>query len=86
MGRHPGDFLSSLPWKCMTLKDLLDTRLPSSKPEIASEIFKVITAAVQCLEPNPSRRPTMQHVTQIFSKAEAPITLDYLHTEFVVPA
>uniref|UniRef100_A0A0E0K101 Protein kinase domain-containing protein n=1 Tax=Oryza punctata TaxID=4537 RepID=A0A0E0K101_ORYPU len=63
MGHHPGDFLSSLSMasKCKSLEDLLDTRLPLPKPETASEIFRVIMAGVQCLNPNPSRRPTMRH-------------------------
>ncbi|KAF0932194.1 hypothetical protein E2562_008720 [Oryza meyeriana var. granulata] len=63
MGHHPGDFLSSLSTakESTSLKDLLDTRLPLPNAEKATEIFGVIMAAVQCLDPNPSRRPTMRH-------------------------
>uniref|UniRef100_A0A0E0CLV3 non-specific serine/threonine protein kinase n=1 Tax=Oryza meridionalis TaxID=40149 RepID=A0A0E0CLV3_9ORYZ len=63
MGCHPGDFLLSLSMakESTTLKDLLDARLPLPEAETTSEIFRVIMAAVQCLDPNPSHRPTMLH-------------------------
>lgn len=89
LGHHPGDFLlslSSMGKKSTSMKDLLDTRLPLPEAGTASGIFKVIMVAVQCLEPNPSRRPTMQHVIHLFSKAEGLGNLDYLHTDIVIPA
>ncbi|XP_066164060.1 MDIS1-interacting receptor like kinase 2 [Oryza sativa Japonica Group] len=88
MGHHPGDFLLSFSMakESTTLKDLLDARIPLPKAETASEIFRVIMAAVQCLDPNPSRRPTMQHVTRMFSTAEGPSNPDHLHVDIIIPA
>lgn len=101
MGHHPGDFLFSM-WsvtnKSISLEDLLDTRLPLPEAEIASEIFKVMAVAVECIKPNPSHRPTMQHTVKVFSAAEGPDVkvssvaegpdnrLDSVHTGFVIPA
>ncbi|KAM3278551.1 hypothetical protein ACQJBY_046052 [Aegilops geniculata] len=89
MGHHPGDFLSSLSSmdkKSTIPKDLLDTRLPLPKAEIANEIFKVIAIAVRCIEPDPLHRPTMQDAIKVFSADEGPGNLDCLHTEIVIPA
>jgi serine/threonine protein kinase len=90
MGHHPGDFLSSMDNKNKStlLENLLDTRLPLPEAETASEIFQVISVAIQCIEPNPSRRPTMQQVIEVFSTTERSPTdnLDYLHTAIVIPA
>ncbi|KAF7068001.1 hypothetical protein CFC21_073801 [Triticum aestivum] len=89
MGHHPGDFLSSLSSmdkKSTIPKYLLDTRLPLPKAEIANEIFKVISIAVRCIEPDPLHRPTMQDAIKVFSADEGPSNLDYLHTEIVIPA
>ncbi|KAM3206076.1 hypothetical protein ACQJBY_061635 [Aegilops geniculata] len=88
MGHHPGDFLSSIANKIRLLRNLLDTRLPLPGAEIASEMFQVIVAAVRCVEPNPSYRPTMQQVLKVFSTVERSPTdnLDYLNTGIVIPA
>uniref|UniRef100_A0A8R7U3L1 non-specific serine/threonine protein kinase n=2 Tax=Triticum urartu TaxID=4572 RepID=A0A8R7U3L1_TRIUA len=62
MGSHPGDLLSSLSlatknnFVCM--RDLLDSRLALPDAESAIEIYCMLSVAVQCLEPLPSRRPT----------------------------
>ena len=62
MGSHPGDLLSSLSLATkknnVCLKDMLDSRLLLPDAENAREIYDVLSVAVQCLEPNPSRRPT----------------------------
>uniref|UniRef100_A0A8R7UWK6 non-specific serine/threonine protein kinase n=1 Tax=Triticum urartu TaxID=4572 RepID=A0A8R7UWK6_TRIUA len=88
MGYHPGDFLSSIVDKTTLLRNLLDTRLPLTGAVIASEIFQVIIVAVQCIEPDPSHRPTMQQVLKVFSTVERSPTdhLDYLQTGIVIPA
>lgn len=85
LGHHPGDFLSLMAKKCTLLQDLLDTRLPLPEAEIASEIFKVISVSVRCIESEPSRRPTMQQVINVFSTTEGPDD-DYLHTGIAIPA
>ncbi|KAI4963494.1 hypothetical protein ZWY2020_014012 [Hordeum vulgare] len=89
MGHHPGDFLSflsSMDKRSTIPKNLLDTRLPFPKIEIANEIFKVIAIAVRCIEPDPSHRPTMQDAIKVFSADEGPGNLDYLHTDIGIPA
>jgi hypothetical protein len=83
MGSHPGDFLSAL--LCATkkhalLKDLLNNRLPLPEGEVAREIFVLFTVALQCLDPNPATRPTMQKL----SAAPAAVgVFDYLHTDIM---
>uniref|UniRef100_A0A0D9Y763 non-specific serine/threonine protein kinase n=1 Tax=Oryza glumipatula TaxID=40148 RepID=A0A0D9Y763_9ORYZ len=86
MGSHPGDFVSSIscPSKKSTpMKDLLDTRLPPPEGEVASEIFGLITVAIQCLHPNPSTRPTMPSAIHLFSKFARAVDLDYLHADIM---
>lgn len=86
MGSHPGDFVSSIscPSKKSTpMKDLLDTRLPPPEGEVASEIFGLITVAIQCLHPNPSTRPTMPSTIHLFSKFSRAVDLDYLHADIM---
>ncbi|XP_052140523.1 MDIS1-interacting receptor like kinase 2-like [Oryza glaberrima] len=86
MGSHPGDFVSSIscPSKKSTpMKDLLDTRLPPPEGEVASEIFGLITVAIQCLHPNPSTRPTMPSAIHLFSKFSRAVDLDYLHADIM---
>uniref|UniRef100_A0A0D9YTJ3 non-specific serine/threonine protein kinase n=1 Tax=Oryza glumipatula TaxID=40148 RepID=A0A0D9YTJ3_9ORYZ len=87
MGCHPGDFLLSLSMakESTTLKDLLDARLPLPEAETTSEIFRVIMAAVQCLDPNPLHRPTTLHVTRMFSTAEVHGNRDHLHADIIIP-
>uniref|UniRef100_A0A453QA77 non-specific serine/threonine protein kinase n=1 Tax=Aegilops tauschii subsp. strangulata TaxID=200361 RepID=A0A453QA77_AEGTS len=90
IGHHPADLLSSMDNrnKTILLGNLLDTRLPLPKAEIASEIFQVVGVAVRCIEPDPSHRPTMQQVIKVFATAErSPANnLDYLHTAIAIPA
>uniref|UniRef100_A0A0D9VH03 non-specific serine/threonine protein kinase n=1 Tax=Leersia perrieri TaxID=77586 RepID=A0A0D9VH03_9ORYZ len=88
MGHHPGDFLSPLPMakENTSLKDLLDSRLPLPEVKTASEMFMLIMAAVQCLDPSPSRRPTMRDVTRMFSIADDLSNPDDLHADILIPA
>ncbi|KAM0917444.1 hypothetical protein ACQ4PT_009514 [Festuca glaucescens] len=87
MGHHPGDFLSSMANKTTPVENLLDIRLPLPEAEIASEILKVAAVAIQCIEPDPSHRPTMQEVSKVFSTNEGPDDyLTYLHTDIAIPA
>uniref|UniRef100_A0A8R7QX74 non-specific serine/threonine protein kinase n=1 Tax=Triticum urartu TaxID=4572 RepID=A0A8R7QX74_TRIUA len=90
MGHHPGDLLSSMDNhnRSTLLGNLLDTCLPLPEADIASKIFQVVVVAVRCIEPDPSHRPTMQHVIKVFSTAKrSPANnLDYLHTTIAIPA
>uniref|UniRef100_J3KZ08 non-specific serine/threonine protein kinase n=1 Tax=Oryza brachyantha TaxID=4533 RepID=J3KZ08_ORYBR len=84
MGSHPGDFVLSIscPSKKRTpMKDLLDPRLPLPEGEVAREVFGLILAALQCLRPNPSTRPTMQSAIHMFSNVAGTVDLDYLHAD-----
>ncbi|XP_051186165.1 uncharacterized protein [Lolium perenne] len=87
MGHHPGDFLSSMANKSTPFEDFLDIRLPLPEDEIASEIINVVGAAIWCLQPDPSQRPTMQEVINVFSTTKGcDQYLDYLHTDIAIPA
>ncbi|RLM92488.1 hypothetical protein C2845_PM08G10930 [Panicum miliaceum] len=52
--------------------------------EVAREIFVLFTVALQCLDPNPATRPTMQSAMQKLSAAPAAVgDFDYLHTDIM---
>ncbi|KAF9686599.1 hypothetical protein SADUNF_Sadunf02G0006000 [Salix dunnii] len=66
MGRHPRDILSSSD-QAITLKEVLDPRLPPPTNEIViHNICTVATLALWCLHPNPKSRPSMKFVSQEF--------------------
>ncbi|PNT01805.1 hypothetical protein POPTR_015G123800v4 [Populus trichocarpa] len=74
MGKHPGDFISSLmfsastssssPTGCNTLlNDVLDQRLPPPENELADGVALVAKLAFACLQTDPHHRPTMRQVS-----------------------
>ncbi|XP_011000225.1 PREDICTED: probable leucine-rich repeat receptor-like protein kinase At1g35710 [Populus euphratica] len=74
MGKHPGDFISSLILSASTsssspighntlLKDVLDQRLPPPENELADGVALVAKLAFACLQTDPHYRPTMQQVS-----------------------
>ncbi|KAJ6953294.1 hypothetical protein NC652_005097 [Populus alba x Populus x berolinensis] len=66
MGRHPGDILSSSA-RAITLKEVLDPRLPLPTNEIVIQNICIIaTLAFSCLHSNPKSRPSMKFVSQEF--------------------
>ncbi|KAK3036658.1 hypothetical protein RJ639_030227 [Escallonia herrerae] len=70
MGRHPGEFLSSLnslSGQVIALSDVLDPRL-SHPPDAAVEqdIVRVVRLALACVSSDPKVRPTMEFVSQEF--------------------
>ncbi|KAJ6938166.1 leucine-rich repeat receptor-like protein kinase [Populus alba x Populus x berolinensis] len=66
MGRHPGDILSSSA-RAITLKEMLDPRLPPPTDEIVIQnICTIATLAFSCLHSNPKSRPSMKFVSQEF--------------------
>ncbi|KAI5596535.1 hypothetical protein BDE02_02G008100 [Populus trichocarpa] len=66
MGRHPGDILSSSA-RAITLKEVLDPRLPSPTNEIVIQNICIIASlAFSCLHSNPKYRPSMKFVSQEF--------------------
>ncbi|XP_022133623.1 MDIS1-interacting receptor like kinase 2-like [Momordica charantia] len=72
MGKHLGELLNSLWSKFVppiAIKDFLDSRLrsPLITTRAAQNVVFTLTLAFACLHPNPKARPTMQHVTEIFS-------------------
>ncbi|XP_078166459.1 uncharacterized protein LOC144561316 [Carex rostrata] len=64
MGKHPGDMLnlSSSDQKEIILQDVLDQRIEPPREQVINEILKIIQIAYECLNNNPSLRPTMQEV------------------------
>ncbi|CAI9778701.1 unnamed protein product [Fraxinus pennsylvanica] len=77
MGRHPGEFISSLSSSTTTaalqsnsdlfLKDLLDQRLSPPTGQIADGVVLVVTVALACTRASPESRPNMRFVAQEFS-------------------
>ncbi|KAF7005460.1 hypothetical protein CFC21_020583 [Triticum aestivum] len=91
MGSHPGDLLSSLSLGTknndVCLHDLLDSRLVLPDAEAAREIYCMLNVAVQCLDPNPSRRPTARQASDELSDMKAcEGHVDYLHVVLTSPA
>ncbi|KAJ6938246.1 MDIS1-interacting receptor like kinase 2-like [Populus alba x Populus x berolinensis] len=66
MGRHPGDILSSSA-QAITLKEVLDPRLPPPTNEIVVQNICTIASLIfSCLHSNPKNRPSMKFVSQEF--------------------
>ncbi|VAH96148.1 unnamed protein product [Triticum turgidum subsp. durum] len=91
MGSHPGDLLSSLSLTANTsdvcLQDLLDPRLVLPDAETAREIYRMLSVAVRCLEPSPSRRPTARRASDELSTIKAgEDQVDYLQAGITFPA
>ncbi|KAJ6971045.1 MDIS1-interacting receptor like kinase 2-like [Populus alba x Populus x berolinensis] len=74
MGKHPGDFISSLMFSAYTsssspighntlLKDVLDQCLPPPENELADGVAHVAKLAFACLQTDPHYRPTMRQVS-----------------------
>jgi serine/threonine protein kinase len=66
MGKHPGDIqelLSSLNEKYLP-EDILDNQLPQPKTDVAKDVKRCISVALDCLLPSPKERPTMLRVYQ----------------------
>ncbi|XP_034899755.1 uncharacterized protein [Populus alba] len=74
MGKHPGDFISSLMLSASTsssspighntvLKDVLDQRLPPPENKLADGVAHVAKLAFACLQTDPHYRPTMRQVS-----------------------
>ncbi|KAG5230497.1 MDIS1-interacting receptor kinase [Salix suchowensis] len=74
MGKHPGDFISSLMLSASTsssspighntlLKDVLDQRLPPPKNKLADGVAHVAKLVFACLQTDPHYRPTMLQVS-----------------------
>ena len=68
MGKHPGEFMSSLSSSTMKpdtlLKDVLDQRLSPPRGHVAEEVVIVVTLALLCTSSTPDSRPTMRYVAQ----------------------
>ncbi|XP_078171273.1 uncharacterized protein LOC144565373 [Carex rostrata] len=64
MGKHPGDMINLLASheEEIILQDILDQRIEPPTGQVINEILKVIHIAYECLNNNPSLRPTMQEV------------------------
>lgn len=93
MGSHPGDLLSSIYLKTskndVCVKDLLDSRVELPDAQTARNIYRVLSCAVRCLEPNPSRRPTARSASDELSGGISTcddLDVDYLHAVLAIPS
>lgn len=75
IGKHPGDFLSSLsslPGPTadinIAVNDLIDPRLPPPSVEVEEKLKSMIELAFLCLDANPDCRPKMQKVCNLLYK------------------
>ncbi|KAJ6869572.1 hypothetical protein NC651_034340 [Populus alba x Populus x berolinensis] len=84
MGKHPGDFISSLMLSASTsssspighntiLKDVLDQRLPPPENELADGVAHVAKLAFACLQIDPHYRPTMRQVSTALTTRWPPL-------------
>ncbi|KAJ6869555.1 hypothetical protein NC651_034326 [Populus alba x Populus x berolinensis] len=84
MGKHPGDFISSLMLSASTsssspighntvLKDVLDQRLPPPENELADSVAHVAKLAFACLQTDPHYRPTMRQVSTELTTRWSPL-------------
>ncbi|KAK3444531.1 hypothetical protein EUGRSUZ_A01340 [Eucalyptus grandis] len=76
MGKHPGDFLTTLSMMQtstisknpnLLLKDVLDPRLPPPTGQLAKKVVIIIMAALACIRTGPNSRPTMHFVARELS-------------------
>ncbi|KAJ9697022.1 hypothetical protein PVL29_008986 [Vitis rotundifolia] len=86
LGRHPGEFLLSLPSPAISddlglfLKDMLDQRLPAPTGPLAEEVVFVVKIALACTRVNPESRPTMRLVAQELSAQTQACLSEPFHT------
>ncbi|XP_038979124.1 MDIS1-interacting receptor like kinase 2-like [Phoenix dactylifera] len=80
-GRHPSDLMSSLSshGQNMLLKDVLDQRISLPTLQVANDVILLAKVALACIRPNPDARPTMKHVSQLFTSNKDQSLLDYFH-------
>ena len=64
MGKHPGDMINTPAFNReeIIFQDILDQRIEPPEGQAINEIIKMIQIGFQCLNNNPSLRPTMQEV------------------------
>lgn len=70
MGRHPGELITSLPSKSngnIFTQDLLDHRLSPPMKEHMNDITSAMKLAIECINPDPQYRPSMQQISQELS-------------------
>ncbi|KAK4421552.1 MDIS1-interacting receptor like kinase [Sesamum alatum] len=67
-GNHPGEFINSTVQQSaendVILQDFIDKRLPPPiNVMVASEVIRIVSIALACLNPNPKSRPSMKEVS-----------------------
>ena len=70
MGGHPSDLLSNLSsstCRQISLRDVLDPRLPPPEGQVTQELVLAAQLAMACLRASPQSRPTMRQVSQELS-------------------
>ncbi|KAL5990357.1 hypothetical protein ACLOJK_011257 [Asimina triloba] len=70
MGRHPGEFISSLSSSIsenILLVDVLDHRIGIPTAEAVHGVITGMLLALECIHPNPRSRPSMQSVSVTLS-------------------
>lgn len=73
LGKHPGDFLATLPSldnPQVLLKHVIDQRLPPPSARFGEAIAFIMTIALACTRAHPESRPTMHFVAQQLSAIE----------------
>ncbi|PIN17357.1 Serine/threonine protein kinase [Handroanthus impetiginosus] len=81
-GSHPGEFISSIrsTAKSIVLQDFLDKRLPPPIDlRVSTDIVRLVSIALACLNPDPKSRPLMKEVSQEFFVNNPPKLFRPLH-------
>ncbi|KAK4387926.1 putative leucine-rich repeat receptor-like protein kinase [Sesamum angolense] len=68
-GSHPGELINSMEQQSgendIILQDFIDKRLPPpANITVASDVIRIVSIAIACLNPNPKSRPWMKEVSQ----------------------
>ncbi|XP_028765522.1 MDIS1-interacting receptor like kinase 2-like [Neltuma alba] len=83
LGKHPGDFLATLPSMenpQVLVKDVIDQRFPPPPARLGEAIAFIMTIALACTRTHPESRPTMHFVAQQFSAIEQTSLVEPLST------
>lgn len=73
LGKHPGDFLATLPSMenpTVLVKDVIDQRLPPPSARLGEALAFIMSIALACTRTHPESRPTMHFVVQQLSALE----------------
>ncbi|KAJ9560450.1 hypothetical protein OSB04_005610 [Centaurea solstitialis] len=76
MGKHPGDFISSLSYINTSLTEVLDQRLQPPVKSVVEQVKLLLEVAYSCLNESPHSRPSMWDVASRLSVEKVDVKRD----------